>query len=147
RSHMHRPAGTRRRGAAGAEKGNAQQRTRMQTLGRQLRGLLAGLLAGGLGGALVGIAESALVTWTSAASDEYWLVLFGVLAYGAIGAGCGLAAALAWQLLRRGGASEVSLAQVGGFAGMLPLAFAVAQYQINQRVFDEGLTFASGIGA
>lgn len=119
----------------------------MQTLVRQLRGLLGGLLAGGLGGALVGVAESALVTWTSAASDEYWLVLFGVLSYGAIGAGCGVAAALAWQLLRRGRAGDVALAQVGAFAGMLPLAFAVARYQINQRVFDEGLTFASGMGA
>jgi arylsulfatase A-like enzyme len=119
----------------------------MQTLVRQLRGLLGGLLAGGLGGALVGVAESALVTWTSAASDEYWLVLFGVLSYGAIGAACGVAAALAWQLLRRGRASEVALAQVGAFAGMLPLAFAVARYQINQRVFDEGLTFASSLGA
>ena len=119
----------------------------MQTLVRQLRGLLGGLLAGGLGGALVGVAESALVTWTSAANDEYWLVLFGVIAYGAIGAGCGAAAALAWQLLRRGRADDVALAQVGAFAGMLPLAFAVARYQINQRWFDEGLTFASSLGA
>ena len=119
----------------------------MQTLGRHLRGLLAGFVAGGLGGALVGVGESALVTFTSAASDEYWLVLFGVLAYGAIGAGCGLGAALAWQLVRRGAASEVALAQVGAFAGMLPLAFVVARYQVNQRVFDEGLTFASSMGA
>jgi arylsulfatase len=119
----------------------------MQTLGRLLRGLLVGLFAGGLGGALVGVAESALVTWTSAASDEYWLLLFGITAYGAIGAGIGLAAALAWQLVQRGAASDVALARVGAFAGMLPLAFAVAQYQINQRVFDEGLTFASSLGA
>jgi arylsulfatase len=119
----------------------------MQTLVRQLRGLFGGLLAGALGGALVGVAESALVTWTSAASEEYWLVLFGVLAYGAIGAGFGVGAALVWQLLRRGRASDVVLAQVGAFAGMLPLAFAVSQYQINQRVFDEGLTFASSLGA
>ncbi|MBX3027531.1 sulfatase [bacterium] len=116
-------------------------------MGRLLRGLFAGLFAGALGGALVGIGESALVTFTSAASDEYWLVLFGVVAYGAIGAGCGAAAALAWQLVRRGAATDVALARVGAFAGMLPLAFAVAQYQINQRVFDEGLSFASSTGA
>jgi arylsulfatase len=119
----------------------------MQTLGRLLRGLLAGLFAGALGGALVGVAESALVTWTSAASDEYWLVLFGVVSYGAIGAGLGLAAALAWQLVQRGAASDVAQARVGAFAGMLPLAFAIGQYQINQRVFDEGLSFASSLGA
>lgn len=118
----------------------------MQTLLRHLRGLLAALLAGGLGGALVGIAESALVTWTSAANDEYWLVLFGVLSYGAIGAGIGLGAGLLWQLLRRGNASTVALAQVGAFAGMFPLAFGVGRYQVNQRVFDEGLTLASSLG-
>lgn len=119
----------------------------MQTLFRHLRGLLGAAFAGGLGGALVGVAESALVTWTSAASDEYWLVFFGVVAYGAIGAGFGAGAALLWQLLRRGRAGDVALAQVGAFAGMFPLAFAVARYQVNQRLFDEGLSFASSLGA
>jgi hypothetical protein len=74
----------------------------MQTLVRQLRGLLGGLLAGGLGGALVGVAESALVTWTSAANDEYWLVLFGAIAYGAIGAASAPRAALRGQLCAAG---------------------------------------------
>jgi arylsulfatase A-like enzyme len=119
----------------------------MQTLVRYVRGLMGAAGAGGLGGALVGVAESALVTWTSAASDEYWLVLFGVLAYGAIGAGVGAAAGLLWQLVRRGRAGDMALAQVGAFAGMVPLALAVARYQVNQRVFDEGLRFASSLGA
>ena len=118
----------------------------MQTLLRHLRALLAALLAGGLGGALVGVAESALVTFTSAANDEYWLVLFGVLSYGAIGAGVGLGAGVLWQLLRRGRAGTVALAQVGAFAGMLPLALFVGRYQVNQRLFDEGLTLASSLG-
>ena len=119
----------------------------MQTLIRQIRGFLGAAFGGALGGALVGVAESALVTWTSAASDEYWLVFFGVLSYGAIGAGFGAAAALVWQVLRRGRAGDVALAQVGAFSGMFPLAFGVTRYQVNQRLFDEGLTFASSMGA
>jgi len=104
-------------------------------------------LSGALGGALVAAAETALVTWTSAANDEYWLVLFGVLAYGALGAGLGLAAGAVWHLARGGRAAEQSLAQVGGFVAVLLPAFVVGRYHVNQRLFDESLSFASSLGA
>ncbi len=100
-----------------------------------------------MGGALVAAAETALVTWTTAANDEYWLVLFGVLAYGALGAGLGLAAGVVWQLVRGGHATEQSLAQVGGFVAVLLPAFVVGRYHVNQRLFDESLSFASSLGA
>jgi arylsulfatase A-like enzyme len=119
----------------------------MHGLLRQIRGLLIALLAGGLGGALVGLTEALLVTFTSAANNEYWIFLFGVVAYGGIGAGIGLALAVVWQLVRRGGATAAQLAAIAGGAGVFFLAFVVAQYQVNQRLFDEGLSFASSLGA
>jgi len=119
----------------------------MHGLIRHLRGLLSAGLSGALGGALVAAAETALVTWTSAANDEYWLVLFGVLAYGALGAGLGLAAGAVWHLARGGRAAEQSLAQVGGFVAVLLPAFVVGRYHVNQRLFDESLSFASSLGA
>jgi arylsulfatase len=119
----------------------------MHALLRHIRVLLTAALAGGLGGALVGLAEGLLVTATSAANDEYWLFLFGAVSYGVIGAGLGLGVAAVWQLLRRGRAAETELAAAGAIAALLPLGFAVARYQVNQRLFDEGLSFASGIGA
>ena len=112
-----------------------------------MRGLLIALLAGGLGGALVGLTEATLVTLTSAANDEYWIFLFGALAYGAIGAACGAGLALAWQLVRRGHAPDAQLAAVASGGAVVLLAFAVARYQVNQRLFDEGLSFASSMGA
>jgi hypothetical protein len=57
----------------------------MRTILIYLGGLLLAALAGALGGALVGVGESILVSWTSAAADEYWMVLFGAVAYGLIG--------------------------------------------------------------
>lgn len=119
----------------------------MHGLLRHLRGLLAAGFSGALGGALVGLSEAALVTWTSAANDEYWLVLFGVLAYGALGAALGLAGGLAWQVLRGGRAADVALAQAGAFLGVLLPAFVVGRYHVNQRLFDESLSFASSLGA
>ncbi len=118
----------------------------MMTVARQLRGFVTALLAGGLGGALVGVAESVLIGTTSAASDEYWLFFFGVLSYGAIGAGLGLGAALLWQIVRRGRASEAQLAQLAAAAGCLLPAFAVARYHVAQRVFQEGLVATSATG-
>ena len=55
----------------------------MRTILIYLRGLLLAALAGALGGALVGVGESILVSWTSAAADEYWMFLFGAVSYGA----------------------------------------------------------------
>lgn len=119
------------------------QQTRFETI----RGLLGAVFAGALGGALVGVAEAALVTFTSAANDEYWLVLFGVCAYGAFGAALGLGGAIAWALVRRGRAGALGLTQAGAIAAVVPLAFVIARYHVNQRLFDESLSFASSLGA
>ncbi|MDX2169345.1 MAG: sulfatase [Deltaproteobacteria bacterium] len=119
----------------------------MHALLRHIRGLLTAALAGGLGGALVGLTEGTLVTLTSAANDEYWLFLFGAVSYGAVGAGLGLGLALFYQLVRGGRATDGELAAAGAVGALFPLGFAVARYQVNQRLFDEGLTFASGVGA
>ena len=112
---------------------------RMRTLLTHLRGFAAAAVAGALGGALVGVGESALVTWTSAAADEYWLFLFGAISYGLIGAALGLAAAVGWQLLRRGRADERQLAQVGAAAAVLLPVLAVVRYHVAQRLFQEQL--------
>jgi arylsulfatase A-like enzyme len=118
----------------------------MMTAVTYLRGILVAMMAGGLGGALIGLAEAALISATSAAADEYWLFHFGALAYGAIGAGLGLAAALAWQIVRRGRAADAQLAAVAAAAGVLLPAFAVARYHVAQRVFQEGLVTTSATG-
>jgi arylsulfatase len=111
-----------------------------------LRGLATATIAGGLGGGLVGIGEAALVTWTSAAADEYWLFLFGVVVYGLIGAGVGLGAGLLWQLIRRGAAGDRELAQVAVAAAVVVPVFAVARYHVAQRLFQENLPVATGEG-
>jgi arylsulfatase len=118
----------------------------MRTILIYLGGLLLAALAGALGGALVGVGESILVSWTSAAADEYWLVLFGAVAYGLIGAALGLGTALAWLLLRRGRADDRQLAQVAmGGALILPV-LAVARYHVAQRLFQENLPLATPTG-
>jgi arylsulfatase A-like enzyme len=118
----------------------------MRTILIYLRGCVAAVLAGALGGVLVGMGESTLVSWTSASADEYWLFLFGAIAYGLIGAGLALGAALAWLLLRRGAADDRQLAQVGIAAGMLLPVLAVARYHVAQRIFQEKLPLLSVTG-
>ena len=112
-------------------------------MGKLLVGALIGGVAGALGGALLGLGESGLVTWTSAAADEYWLFLFGALAYGGICALFGFAAAVAWQVIRGGRAGTFELAQVGAGLGFLPPALFVTRYHVSKRIFNEQLGFAS----
>ena len=118
----------------------------MSAIVKVLRGLAAAALAGALGGVLVGIGESALVSWTAATADEYWLFLFGAVAYGAIGAGLGLVAAAVAQTLRRGRSSEPGLAQLAIAAAVALPVFAVARYQVAQRLFQEKLPLATAEG-
>lgn len=118
----------------------------MRTILIYLRGLLIAALAGALGGALVGVGESILVSWTSAAADEYWMFLFGAISYGTIGAGLGLCAGLAWLLLRRGRADDRELAQVGIAGALILPVLAVARYHVAQRLFQENLPVATPTG-
>ena len=118
----------------------------MRSIAQVIRGLLAAALAGALGGVLLGIGESTLVSVTAASADEYWLFLFGAVAYGLIGAVLALAAALVWTVVRRGRADERGLAQIGvAMAVALPV-FAVARYQVAQRLFQEKLPVATTEG-
>jgi arylsulfatase len=118
----------------------------MRTILDLLRGFVAAIVAGALGGALVGVGEAALVSSLSASADEYWLFLFGAAAYGLIGAGLGLGAAVLWQLVRWGRASDRQLAQIAiGCAAFLPV-LAVARYHVAQRVFQENMPLATPIG-
>lgn len=107
---------------------------------------LGAILGGAVGGAIVGLAEAVLVTTTSAASEEYWLFLFGIVAYGALGAAIGVGVGVAWQLLRRGRASELSVAQVAAAVAVFLPAFAVGRYHVSQRIFREGLVLLSPVG-
>ncbi len=104
-------------------------------------------LAGGLGGAVVGVGEATLVTCTTASNDEYWLFLFGALAYAAVGAVLGVAAAAAWYVRRGGRAAGGQPAGLAAAAGTLLPALAVMRYQVNQRLFAESLSIASLSGA
>jgi len=115
-------------------------------MGKILFGCVAGALAGALGGGLMGFGEALLVTFTSGAADEYWLFLFGVLAYGAFGAAIGLGASVAWQLLRRGRAGDFELAQLAAGLGCFVPLLAVGRYHVAQRIFSEGLNFSSARG-
>ena len=118
----------------------------MRTLLTWIRGLATAILAGALGGALVGVGESAFVSLTSAAADEYWLFLFGAVVYGLIGAALAGAAAVVWQLVRRGRAGDRELAQLGIVAAVLLPVFAVARYNVAQRLFQENLPLATREG-
>ena len=111
-----------------------------------IKGFVAALLAGALGGALVGIAEALLVTFTSAAADEYWLFLFAVVAYGLLGAGVGLGAAALWQVVRLGQADGQRLAEVAVGSAVVVPAFAIGRYHVNQRIFGEELVTFSAAG-
>ncbi|MGH7788429.1 MAG: sulfatase [Candidatus Binatia bacterium] len=112
----------------------------------QIGGVLNAAIAGALGGALVGIGESVVVTWTSASAEEYWLFLFGAVAYGVIGAGLGVGAALLWLAISRGRASAARLGQVGMAAGVALPTLIVGRYHVAQRVFDEGMVLLSASG-
>lgn len=111
----------------------------MRALLKYAQGFATATIAAALGGALVGVGEALFVSWTSAAADEYWLFLFGAVVYGLIGAALGLAAALIWQMVRRGEASDRQLAQLGVGAAVLLPVFAVARYNVAQRVYQENL--------
>ena len=113
---------------------------------RSVRTALDALTAGLLGGAVVGFAEAALVSATSGAAEEYWMFLFGVVAYGALGAGLGSVAGVAWQGLRRGRASGRAVAQVAVAMGVAVPALAVTRYHVAQRIFREELILASVSG-
>ncbi len=115
-------------------------------IGKLVVAALVGAFGGLLGGALLGFGESILVTWASAAADEYWLFLFSVIAYGVFAAAFGIGAALIWQLIRRGRAGDFEVAQIGAGLGFLPIALFVTRYHVNKRIFKEQLDFASGSG-
>lgn len=110
------------------------------------RSTLGAIFAGALGGVLVGWAESLLVTTTSAAAEEYWLFLFGIVAYGVLGAGIGLGIGILWQLVRRGRASELETAQIAAAVAVFLPVFAVGRYHVSQRIFREGLVLLSPAG-
>lgn len=106
-------------------------------------GALVGAIAGSTGGALLGVGESVLVTWTSAAAEEYWLFLFGVVYYGLICALFGSIAATAWATVRGGRAAHFELAQIGAAFGFVLPALFVTRYHVSKRLFNEQLGFGS----
>ncbi len=116
-------------------------------MGKLIVAALVGAFAGAASGGVLGLGESVLVTSTSAAAEEYWLFLFAVLAYGAVGALFGAGAALAWQALRRGKAGNFELVQLGAGLGFLFPALFVTRYHVSKRIFNEqlGLATASDI--
>jgi arylsulfatase A-like enzyme len=112
-----------------------------------MRVLLGVVFAGALGGALVGVAESLVVVLASGGvSEEYWLVLFGVVSYGVIGAGLGTSAALAWWVVRRGRADAGHLRAMAVIAGVVLPGFVVARYHVAKRIFAEQLVLVSAGG-
>jgi arylsulfatase A-like enzyme len=115
-------------------------------MGKLIFGAVVGALAGAAGGALLGLGESVLVTWTSAAAEEYWLFLFGVLSYGAIGALFGAGAAAAWQVVRTGRAGNFEISQLAAGLGFLFPALFVTRYHVSKRLFNEQLGFGTASG-
>ena len=115
-------------------------------MGKVILGAVVGACGGALAGAFLGFGEASLVTWTSAAAGEYWLFLFAVLAYGFFGALFGVAAAVLWQVMRRGKASDFEAAQLGAGLGLLPFGLFVSRYHVAKRIFNEQLTFSTSGG-
>lgn len=115
-------------------------------MGKFIMGALVGAFGGAVSGAILGVGESILVTWTSAAAEEYWLFLFSVLSYGAIGALIGVGAAVAWQLVRRGKAGNFEATQLAAGLGFLFPALFVVRYHVAKRIFNEQLGFGTSSG-
>lgn len=110
-----------------------------------MRTLLAGILGGAWAGAVLGLAEAGLLTATAGPAEEYWLLPYAVVSYGALGMllaiGCtSIAAVVAPERTRHnafGLCGAVALFALGG---------AVARYQVIQRVFHEDLVTFSFAG-
>ncbi len=115
-------------------------------MGKVIFGALVGAFGGAFSGALLGLAESVLVTTTSAAAEEYWLFLFAVLAYGLVCALIGLGAAVFWQMIRRGKAGNFEISQFAAGLAFLPPALFVTRYHVAKRIFNEQLGFGTASG-
>ena len=119
---------------------------RMNRTSTILGGIALAAVAGALGGALIGVAESLLITTTSAPPKEYWLFLFGEVTYGLVGAAIGFGVGVLWQIVRGFRASVISTASAGILAGVALPAIAVGRYHVSQRIFSEELVLMSAQG-
>ncbi len=116
-------------------------------MGKLIFGALIGAFGGAFSGALLGLGESTLVSVAGAAAEEYWLFLFAVVAYGAVGALTGLGATVLWQLIRGGKAGTFEISQLGAGLGFIPPALFVVRYHVAKRIFNEQLGFGTASGA
>lgn len=95
----------------------------------------------------MGLAEALLIVATGT-PEEYGLVPFAVASYGLLGAlvgACGwLALAVAASVLPS--LQRLPILPAGAVFAFVPLAVVVGRYHLLQRVFREGLAFASAAG-
>ncbi|RMD85389.1 MAG: hypothetical protein D6815_01945 [Candidatus Dadabacteria bacterium] len=111
-----------------------------------LKSACAAAAGGFAGGALVGLAEAAVVAATSSAT-EYWVFLFGAVAYGCFGAGLGAAVGVAgrvWETRQR--SDLAGAAGTGAGAAAAALGLVVARFRIARDVFGEALPLLSATG-
>jgi arylsulfatase A-like enzyme len=104
------------------------------------------VLTAELAGSVIAVVESALIVVTSGESKEYWLFLFGIVAYGAIGVLLSSGPVLLWTIIRRGRPSDQSLVRIAFASGIALPALAVGRYHVVQRVFHEQLVMLSPVG-
>jgi arylsulfatase A-like enzyme len=128
-------------------------RTEEPTMMRSLLDLLrlcgTAAVGGAWGGVIAGLIEAVVVTGTSAPGGEYFLFPFGVVSYGLLGLGIGLAYGLLAALLAPWWATPRQHSLGGGAAlALLIIGSFVTRYHVVQRVFHEELTMfsATGIG-
>ncbi|MBI4514407.1 MAG: sulfatase [Deltaproteobacteria bacterium] len=107
--------------------------------------LIAGLLGGAVGGALIGLGEVALIVFTSAPPEEYWLVPYAVIAYGSLGLVLAAGGALVRLVAVRAGSAAAGFSAGVAIAVAL-LLMVVGRYHVIQRVFHEELVTASPAG-
>ena len=108
---------------------------------------LAGASGGAWGGVVVGLVEAGLVAATAGPADEYWLVPFAVVSYGAVGALIGVAVGVVAAVATgAGGRARANTAALASAAAAVLLGTFVVRYHVVQRVFHEELVNASAGG-
>ena len=111
---------------------------------RIIQRILLGAVGGFFGGSVVGLIEAAVIAMGGGLA-EYYVFLFGALAYGLFGAAMGAGIGFVSAFLSFFDEDGVALATAAGLAAAA-LLFVVGRFRVVRDVFGEALPITSGTG-